>query len=79
MMVTQEFKSLSQRMLVQAAHRLGGVAELAAHLCVSETALDAWVAGREATPTEVVLKAIDVLLDAPYNSRPRYSPASPSP
>jgi DNA-binding transcriptional regulator YiaG len=51
---------------VRALHRaclvLGGLAQLAAHLQVSEYAVNAWLEGREEPPETVFLAAVEIIL-----------------
>jgi len=55
-----------QNTQVRAMHRacliLGGVAQLADHLKVAETALRGWLAGIEEPPLEAFLAAVEILL-----------------
>ena len=62
---TPEFQELAQRVLVKAAQKLNGAAELAAFLQVSEASLALWIAGHQAPPSEIILKAFDLLVDEP--------------
>ncbi len=50
------------RTLHRACLILGGAAQLAAHLGVSETALQAWLEGREEPPQMVFLAAVEIVL-----------------
>lgn len=59
-----EFKSLSQRVLIKASQKLG-FADLAVYLRVPEPVLEAWIAGKATTPTEAVLRAVDLLVEEP--------------
>jgi hypothetical protein len=50
------------RMLRRAAEIIGGYAELAAHLGVTEFKVRAWVEGKSRLPDDVFLKAADIVL-----------------
>ncbi len=50
------------RTLHRACLILGGAPQLAAHLGVSETALQAWLEGREEPPQMVFLAAVEIVL-----------------
>ena len=51
---------------VRALHRaclvLGGLAQLASHLKVPESAVHTWLEGREACPESVFLAAVEIIL-----------------
>lgn len=57
--------SLAQRVLRNAAKKLGGEKELAAYLGVSDAVLQDWLAGKGIPPTELILRAVDLLVDEP--------------
>ena len=57
--------SLAQRVLRNAAKKLGGEKELAAYLGVSAHVLQEWLAGKDIPPTELILRAVDLLVDEP--------------
>jgi hypothetical protein len=61
----QDIQALAQRILVKAAHKLGGVAALATHLGISEATLGEYVTGKLVPPADVILKAVGPLLDGP--------------
>jgi hypothetical protein len=50
------------RALHQACLVLGGVAQLAVHLQVSEYAVNTWLEGREEPPESVFLAAVEIIL-----------------
>lgn len=52
------------RVLHRACQVLGGVGQLARHLKVSRSMLHAWLEGEEVPPTEVFLKAVDLVVPA---------------
>lgn len=56
------------RALHQACLMLGGPAQLAAHLQVSEYALNTWLEGREEPPESVFLAAVEIILLAAEKS-----------
>jgi hypothetical protein len=58
-----ETHALAQRVLVRAARRIGGAEALAAHLRVAPARLARWLAGKEVPPTEILLRAVDVVVD----------------
>ena len=60
----KEIQALSQRILVKAAHQLGGVAALSRHLGVGEAMIAEWIAGRHVPSAEVILRAVSALVDA---------------
>ena len=66
----KEIQALSQRILVKAAHQLGGVAALSKHLGVGEAMIAAWIAGRHVPSAEVILKAVSALVDGNGNGDP---------
>jgi hypothetical protein len=61
----QEIQALAQRILVKAAHKLGGVGALSKLLGVGEATLADWIAGRYVPPAEIILKAVSPLIDEP--------------
>ena len=63
----KEIQALSQRILVKAAHQLGGVAALSKHLGVGEAMIAEWIAGRHVPSAEVILRAVSALLDSSGN------------
>lgn len=54
---------LGARVLCRAAEILGGRPQLRRYLRVSALSLGVWMAGTEPPPTEVFLKAVDVIVD----------------
>ena len=60
-----EIQALAQRILVNAAHKLGGVAPLSKYLGIGEATLGDWVAGRLVPPVAAILKTVDLLVDEP--------------
>ena len=60
-----EIQALAQRILVKAAHKLGGVEALSKYLDIGEATLGDWVAGRFVPPVEVILKTVSLLVDEP--------------
>jgi hypothetical protein len=60
-------RQLRRRTLHRAAEILGGRARLRKYLKVSAICLAAWMTGAEAAPTEVFLKAVDVVVDDTLN------------
>jgi hypothetical protein len=54
---------LYSRTLVRAARIVGGEAELALRLNISASILDLWIMGRVVPPTEVFLKAVDIVME----------------
>jgi DNA-binding transcriptional regulator YdaS (Cro superfamily) len=54
------------RTLTLALRSLGGAERLAAHLGVSESRLREWLAGRGQPPTDVYLRALDVVAKGPF-------------
>jgi hypothetical protein len=61
----KQIQALAQRMLVQSAHKLGGVAALAKHLGLGEGTVGEFIQGKLVPPAEVILKAIEPLIDSP--------------
>jgi hypothetical protein len=55
--------SLYWRVLVRAAHLLGGADALATRLEVPHTHLQLWIQGRAPVPTDVFLRCVDYLLE----------------
>jgi hypothetical protein len=55
-------RTTQARALHLACEVLGGVAQLAAHLSVSEAALRAWVEGTEEPPASAFLAAVEIIL-----------------
>ena len=53
------------RTLRKAEQILGGRSELRKYLNVSAICLAAWMAGLDTAPTDVFLKAVDVVMDNP--------------
>jgi hypothetical protein len=53
------------RTLRKAEKILGGRSELRKYLNVSAICLAAWMAGLDTAPTDVFLKAVDVVMDNP--------------
>ena len=51
------------RALRRAAEILGGEVKLSAYLRVSVLSVTVWVSGAEVPPTDVFLKAVDVITD----------------
>ncbi|HUQ26357.1 MAG TPA: hypothetical protein VM140_11860 [Burkholderiales bacterium] len=60
-----EIQALSPRILGKAAHKLGGFAALAKYLGVGDATLGEWITGQSVPPAEIILKAVDVLIDEP--------------
>ena len=58
----KQIHALSQRVLMKAAERLGGIGELARHLGVGEATISEWIAGKSIPPTDVILKVVDPLI-----------------
>jgi hypothetical protein len=58
---------LHTRTLHRAAEILGGRARLRKYLKVSALCLAAWMTGAEAAPTDVFLKAVDVVVEDTLN------------
>lgn len=56
--------ALGARVLGRAASVLGGPNQLRKYLRVSALSLSVWMAGGEAPPPDVFLKAVDVIADA---------------
>jgi hypothetical protein len=61
----KQIQALAQRIMVKSAHKLGGVAALAKHLGISDGAVGDFLAGKLVPPAEVMLKAVEPLLDEP--------------
>jgi hypothetical protein len=57
-----------QRVLARACAIAGGEAALAAKLCVPAAAIAGWLHGREPIPSEVFLRAADIVLSASFSS-----------
>jgi hypothetical protein len=55
-------KSLYQRALVKAHHRLGGTAELCRYLRVSPLLVSRWLGGEEEMPEVAFLRVVDLVL-----------------
>ena len=72
----KQILALAQRILVKSAHKLGGVAALAKHLGMSEGTVGDFIAGKMVPPAEVMLKAVEPLLDEPGNQGSGSSRAS---
>lgn len=53
----------ARRVLARTAAQVGGIANLATHLQVSETTLRRHILGQEPIPEGLMLQIIDVLLD----------------
>jgi len=53
-----------REVLSRAARRAGGLEPLSAHLGISTRVLTYWLAGHEAVPDEVFIRALDMILDA---------------
>ena len=61
------------RTLRRAAHILGGPGPLRKYLKVSAICLAAWMTGAQPAPTDVFLKAVDVVMeDSPGEMRARH-------
>jgi hypothetical protein len=58
-------QALAQRLLTKSAHKLGGVAALAKHLGLSEGTVGEFITGKLVPPAEVIMKAVEPLLEAP--------------
>ena len=58
----EQIHALSQRILINCAHRLGGSAALARHLGVGEDTLADWLSGERVPPVDVIMKAIAPLV-----------------
>jgi len=58
-----ETQGLGQKVLAKAAVKIGGAAALARYLRVEPALLDRWLAGREVPPVEMVLRAVDLVVD----------------
>lgn len=54
--------ALGQRVLINAARKLGGPELLAKHLGVEDAALRAWIDGEQVPPAEIIHKAADLVL-----------------
>ena len=61
----KQIQALAQRMLIQSAHKLGGVGALAKHLGLGEGTVGEFIQGKLVPPAEVILKAIEPLIDSP--------------
>jgi hypothetical protein len=59
------------RALWRAAHILGGSRALRTYLNVPALLLAAWMSGTEAPPTDVFLKAVDLIVDKQLEGLPR--------
>jgi len=61
---------LAQRVLVAAAREIGGTTPLAQYLRVEVLVLERWLGGYELPPAEVVLRAVELVVDwrGPLNS-----------
>jgi DNA-binding transcriptional regulator YiaG len=62
------------RTLRRAAEIAGGAAEFATRLGISQRSLSVWIAGVEPVPTEIFLRAVDIVLDHAFraaSSRPQ--------
>jgi hypothetical protein len=57
------------RTLHRACLLLGGLAQLADHLKVSDSALSSWLEGREDPPESVFLAAVEIIILAADNPR----------
>jgi hypothetical protein len=55
---------LGASVLRRASSILGGTPQLRKYLRVSALSLSVWMTGAEPTPTDVFLKAVDVIVDA---------------
>lgn len=55
---------VSVRTLQRAEEILGGRSELRKYLNVSAICLAAWMAGLDSAPTDIFLKAVDVVMDS---------------
>lgn len=55
--------SVYSRALLKAAELLGGRAELAQVLQVSQAELERWVADEQKPPREIFLRVVDIILD----------------
>ena len=58
----QGLETLAQRVLTKAGSKIGGEA-LAKHLGVSDAILTSWLEGKSIPPVDVILKAVDVLIE----------------
>lgn len=63
-------RGLAQRVLARAATRIGGADRLAKHLGVPPATLEVWLQGTEVPPVEMILKAVDLVIDdrSPFTS-----------
>jgi hypothetical protein len=61
---TLETAKASRQLLARAAVRLGGVEALASQLEISQRVLMLYIQGHEAVPDSLLLRVIDVILDA---------------
>ena len=55
--------TVRMQVLRRACEILGGAPKLRAYLGVSALALSAWMTGTEPAPTDVFLRAVDVIID----------------
>lgn len=60
-----EFKSVAQRLLMRAAYKQGSVAALAMYLQTSRGQLGVWICGTELTPSDAILKVVNLIIDEP--------------
>jgi DNA-binding transcriptional regulator YdaS (Cro superfamily) len=56
-------RALAQRILGKAAARVGSADRLASYLSVTPAKLEAWLEGDEVPPAEMILRAVDLLVD----------------
>jgi len=56
-------RALGQHVLAEAAARKGGAEQLAEYLAVAPARLELWLNGTEVPPVEVILRAVDLLID----------------
>ena len=63
-------KQVGRRVLARAAAKVGGVAELAARLDISQRVLQYYIADREPVPDALFLRAIDVILEDALGAPP---------
>jgi hypothetical protein len=67
------------RTLRRAAEIAGGATEFATRLGIPQRSLSIWIAGVEPVPTEIFLRAVDIVLDHAFHatrSRPQAQPDS---
>ena len=61
----KQVQALAQRILVKAAHKLGGISALAKHIGLAEGTVGDFIQGKIVPSAEIITKAVEPLLDEP--------------